>query len=362
MKICSITNSLTSGGAEVLVTGLSAEFARSGDQSLVLALCDAESVGNSAETEKRMIAEIEGAGGAFLSLGLSAKRSPFEGASAMRKALKSFAPDVVHAHTVRALPMLTLGRIKAPRVLTHHNTRLPFSPKMFPLFDRMTDTYVSIGADVEEVLGQYVNKPIVRIPNAAGRSFAQGTTRSAPSDQPYILSVGTISEQKNYPLLIDTAKALRASNPDHPLPRFQIAGGGADLDALRTRVTDEGLVDVVEFLGERSDVPDLMKASDLYLNVSLYEGMPITLLEAMASGLPIVATDVPGNCELVADDVNGLKAPLGDPQAIAARITEILSDNALYSRLSAGSIERSGDFSIENTAAKHRDLYASLIG
>ncbi|MEL7197058.1 MAG: glycosyltransferase family 4 protein [Pseudomonadota bacterium] len=362
MKICSVINSLTSGGAEVLVGGLSAEFARSGDHSLVVALCDAETVGNSKETESRMAREIKAAGGTFVSLGLSAQRSPIEGAVAMRKALKEFAPDIVHAHTVRALPMLALGRIKAPRVLTHHNTRLPFSPKMFRVFDRLTRTYVAIGADVEDVLSQHVNRPIVRIPNAAGRSFAQGEKRKRVQSHPHILSVGAISEQKNYPLLIETAKALKASNPDHPLPKFQIAGGGADLEKLRSQVVSEELKDMVEFLGERSDVPDLMRRSDLYLNVSLYEGMPITLLEAMASGLPIIATDVPGNCELVIDDENGLKAPLGDPNAIAARISNLLSDNALYQTLSAGSLSRSADYSIENTAVKHRNLYASLVG
>ncbi|MEL7190242.1 MAG: glycosyltransferase family 4 protein [Pseudomonadota bacterium] len=361
MKICSITNSLTSGGAEVLVTGLSAEFVRSGDETLVIALCDAQAVGNSAGTEKRMANEIEAAGGTFVSLGLSSKRNPLEGARALRKVLKKFAPDIVHAHTVRALPMLALGRIKVPRVLTHHNTRLPFSPKMFPIFDLMTDTYVAIGADVEDVLSQYVKKPIVRIPNAAGRSFAQGSKRSRPHEHPHILSVGTISDQKNYPLLIETANALKESQPAHALPKFQIAGGGAELDALRKRVEEKGLNGIVDFLGERSDVPQLMAQSDIYLNVSLYEGMPITLLEAMASGLPIIATDVPGNCELVSDDVNGLKAPLGDPNAIAARISETLSDFELYSRLSEGSVRRSGDYSIENTAAKHRNLYASLI-
>ncbi len=361
MKICSITNSLTSGGAEVLVTGLSAEFSHAGNRSLVIALCDAETVGNSAETEARMIGEIEAAGGTFISLGLSANRGPIEGARAMRKALKDFAPDVVHAHTVRALPMLALGLIKAPRVLTHHNTRLPFSPKMFRMFDRLTDTYVAIGADVEAVLSQYVTKPIVRIPNAAGRSFAKSVHRTAPQKPPHILSVGTISEQKNYALLIDTAKALQKTGPDNPSPIFQIAGGGADLEGLRSRVAAEDLSGIVEFLGERSDVPTLMASSDLYLNVSLYEGMPITLLEAMASGLPIVATDVPGNCELVADDVNGLKAPLGDPNAIASRIIEILCDADLYGKLSQGSITRSADFSIENTATKHCNLYTSLI-
>ena len=360
MRICSIVNSLTSGGAEVLVTGLSEEFARGGDASLVIALCDAKAVGNSPETETRMAGQIREAGGEFVSLGLSASRNPFTGALAMRNALRDFKPDIVHAHTVRALPMAALARVKAPLALTHHNTKLPFSPKWFRIADRITDTYVAIGAEVESILEQHVGRPIVRIPNAAGRSFDAGAPRTAPEGRPQILSVGAISEQKNYPLLIETAAALTDGDMLDEIPRFQIAGGGADLEKLRAEVEARGLGDRVRFLGERSDVPDLMRESDLYLNVSLYEGMPLTLLEAMASGLPIIATDVPGNRELVTDGENGQKAPLGDAQAIARTIAQALSNADLYRRLSEGAIAKSKDFSIESTASKHRDLYLSL--
>ncbi|MHA7819582.1 MAG: glycosyltransferase family 4 protein [Erythrobacter sp.] len=353
-------NSLTTGGAEVLVAALSAEFSRLGDSPLVIALCDAETVGNSLETEQRMAREIEAAGAEFISLGLSASRNPVVGASTLKKALSGFRPQIIHAHTVRALPMLTLARARAPVLLTHHNTRLPFPPWMFKLCDLMTDGYVAIGAEVESILGQHARKPIVRIPNAASRLFKAGEPRKFGSHSKAILSVGAISEQKNYDLLIEVAGALRSNHLLDPLPRLRVAGGGADLASLRAKVTERGLEDMVEFLGERSDVPDLMQGSDLYLNVSLYEGMPLTLLEAMASGLPIVATDVPGNRELVKDGANGMKAPLGDAAAIAQSIATLLSDADLYERLSRGAISKSADFSIERCAERHRDLYSSL--
>ncbi len=360
MRICSIVNSLTTGGAEVLVAALSAEFARLGDRPLVIALCDAETVGNSPETEKRMVQEIEAAGGEFVSLALPANRNPVAGASRLRNALSDFAPHVIHAHTVRALPMLALARTGAPVLLTHHNTRLPFPPWMFRLVDRMTQGYVAIGAEVESILRRHVHKPIVRIPNAASRLFKPGAPRSLGDGRQTILSVGAISSQKNYGLLIEVAAAMTNAGRLNPLPRFRIAGGGADLSVLRTRVAELELGDVVEFLGERSDVPQLMQESDLYLNVSLYEGMPLTLLEAMASGLPIVATDVPGNRELVEDGANGAKAPLGDAEAIARAISGVLSDPDRYRQLSEGAIRKSADFSIERAGERHRDLYETV--
>ncbi len=360
MRICSIVNSLTTGGAEVLVAALSGEFARHGDRPLVIALCDAETVGNSLETEQRMARQIKASGGEFLSLGLSAARNPIVGARRLRRVLVEFDPDIIHAHTVRSLPMLALARAGAPKLLTHHNTKLPFPPWMFRLCDLMTHSYVAIGTDVESILRRHARKPIVRIPNAAGRQFQPGPPRTLAPGAKTIISVGAISQQKNYDLLIKVAAHLKSSRLVDPLPCFRIAGGGSDLSTLAASAQEHGVSDIVEFLGERSDVPDLMQGSDLYLNVSLYEGMPLTLLEAMSSGLPIVATDVPGNRELVDDGVNGMKAPLGKPDAIAQAIAAILTDEKMYVQLSTGAIEKSGDFSIERTAARHRDLYASM--
>jgi len=361
MRICSIVNSLTTGGAEVLVCALTEEFARVGDQPLVIALCDAQTVGNSAATEGRMIREITEAGGKFRSLGLSAHRNPVTGSFRLKQVLSEFSPDVVHAHTVRALPMLAIADRFSPKVLTHHNTRLPFPPWMFKIFDSMTDCYVAIGADVEAIVQRHVGKPIVRIPNAANRSFKAGKPRQAPAGALRVLSVGAISKQKNYPLLIEVAAALKSIGCPGASPRFQVAGGGMGLDQLRAMAHARGVNDIVEFLGERSDVPELMAESDVYLNVSLFEGMPLTLLEAMASGLPIVATDVPGNRELVEDGQNGLRAPLGQGEAIACILVKLLEDPELYERLSVGSIARSRDFTIEQTASRHRNLYRQLI-
>ncbi len=344
----------------MLVAALSAEFARMDNTPLVVALCDAETVGNSLETEQRMAHEIQAAGGEFISLGLSASRNPVVGARRLASALSNFAPQVIHAHTVRALPMLTLATTRAPVLLTHHNTRLPFPSWMLRVCDWMTDGYVAIGADVETILRRNARKSITRIPNAASRSFEAGEPRQLASGSKTILSVGAVSAQKNYGLLIDVAKALKSLNNLDPLPRFRIAGGGAELQTLRQKVAEDGLRDIVEFLGERSDVPELMQESDLYLNVSLYEGMPLTLLEAMASGLPIVATDVPGNRELVEDGANGLKAPLGDAKAIAESLSRVLSDDSLYRQLSCGSVHKSADFSIERCAERHLELYTSL--
>lgn len=361
MHICSIVTSLTSGGAEMLVVNLNKEYVAAGHRSTVVALADAGSVGNSTEMEATLRQRIEDEGGVFQSLDLGSSRRSLHGLRKMRSVLNEARPDIVHAHTARALPMLLLRRKPMPVVLTHHNSRLSFPGKMFILFDRIVDAYVAISKETETLFSGHVTRPVVHIPNAASKSFAAKTPRAGPGKPANILSVGAISAQKNYGLLIEIAAVMSSQRMIDPMPHFSIAGGGSDLDAMRALVTDKQLENHVAFLGERSDIAELMAGSDLYLNCSVYEGMPVALLEAMASALPIVATRVPGNVELVEEEHNGLLAPLGDAQAVAQAIGRILSDNALYAKCSEMAVRRSGDFSIENTAQRHVELFNRLL-
>src|SRR3546814_7294935 len=93
---------------------------------------------------------------------------------------------------------------------------------------------------------------------------------------------------------------------------------------------------------------------------SLFEGLPIALIEAAMSALPVVATDVGGSGEIVAPDVNGLLVPPGDPQALARAILAILRDADRYAAMSKASAERSRAFSLESCARPHMKLYAKL--
>lgn len=359
MRICSIVTSLTSGGAETLVANLSDEFSANGHVSFVIALCDASAVGNARDAEERLKKQIAAAGGRFVSLALPSARPLVSGALALRRALRELRPDVVHVHTARAALMLFVGQVRVPAILTHHNSVLGFSPTLFRLFDRVVGSYVAISQETRRMLEASVRRPVVQIVNAAGRGFRARAPRSVPSSPLRVLTVGTISDQKNYPLLIATAAALRDAGVIQPLPVFVVAGNGSDLDDLRRQVVAADLCENVSFLGERNDVAALMKTADVYLNTSRYEGMPIALLEAMRMGLPIIATDVAGNRELVAQGENGfLEAE--DPVALASAITLIAGHPDLYANLSRGALRHAEKYSIGSAAALHLELYRSV--
>jgi glycosyltransferase involved in cell wall biosynthesis len=361
MHIVSILTSLTSGGAEMLVVNLSKEYVAKGHRSTIVTLSDAESVGNSAAMEATLRQRIIDEGGSVVSLRLGRSRNVVSGWWRMRRLMTALKPDVIHAHTARALLMLFAAANDTPVVLTHHNSRLSFSVSMFKVFDRVANAYVAISKEAEAIFTRHVSRMIAYIPNAASKSFTAKRPRMAARPKPIVLSVGAISAQKHYDLLIDVAFELKRRLSADALPSFLIAGGGADLEAMRTLAQERGVAEHVSFLGERSDIAGLMEDSDLYLNTSRYEGMPVALLEAMASGLPIVATHVAGNTELVEHEKNGLLCMLDKPCEIADAILRLLTDVDLYSACSSGAVEMSDSFSIEATANSHISLFECLV-
>jgi glycosyltransferase involved in cell wall biosynthesis len=312
--------------------------------------------------ELALAARIREGGCDFVSLGLSARRGLLEGAAALRRMLRAGAPDVIHCHTARAVGMVALSGFRGRVVLTHHNSRLSFSRHLFRLFDRVVDHYIAISPETAAIYRRNSRQPFAVIANAAAGDFAASEPRQAIGSPCRILSVGAVSEQKNYELLLETALHLRDRAGIGPMPHFAIAGGGADLERMRERGRGLGLGEIVEFLGERGDVRALMERADLFLNTSLYEGQPVAMLEAMAMALPIVATDVPGNRELVTCDVNGLHGALGDPGSMARAIDRIVTDSALYRALSQGAVRQSRQYTIAGSARRHLAVYRSGRG
>ncbi|HEX7871584.1 MAG TPA: glycosyltransferase family 4 protein [Sphingobium sp.] len=363
MRILSILTSFTSGGAEVLVTNLSRAFSRAGHASTVATLCEARTLGNSAEVEWSQRTQIEESGGFARSLHLSGRRPALAGALALIRLLRELQPDVIHAHTARAMPMLWLARPGCPIILTHHNSRLSFPIALFRLFDRSVSEYVAISEDCGNILAPHTRHPITTIRNGVGAEYMADSPRQLPQDHVEIIAVGAISAQKDYPTLIRAAPHLRSRLHARGLTaRIRIAGDGAMMPDLKTLIEAEDVSDMVELLGTRSDIHHLLSAADLFVNSSLYEGLSIAQLEGMATGLPVVATQVAGNRELIQHGVNGLLARGGDPESLAAQIDEALLDPEFYETLSRGAIATARNHSMEACAEDYLRVYERVVG
>ncbi|WP_242126724.1 glycosyltransferase family 4 protein [Sphingobium sp. Sx8-8] len=357
MRICSIITSFTSGGAEMLVCDLAEAFAADGHETTVFALSDAVQVGNPTDTEMAMMARVRQSGATAMSLSLAHRNNWIGGTLALRRALRTTRPDVIHTHTARALPLIALAMPRVPVALTHHNSRLSFPPSAFHLFNRIVDAYVAISDQCRTMLQAHGRQPVRLILNAAHPRFQADRPRLKPAHDPLILAVGTVSEQKDYPTLLGAAQpVVDALAAQGRKARICIAGGGPDLARLQSRVAGQP----VELLGARGDVDMLMRQADLFVNCSLWEGFPISMIEALTSGLPIVATQVAGNREMIVPGVNGQLVPPSNPAALAHAMVDILSDETGYAALSRGALETAGRFSIESCANAHLRLYEEL--
>ncbi len=123
------------------------------------------------------------------------------------------------------------------------------------------------------------------------------------------------------------------------------------------------LEDKVRFLGVRRDVPDLMNAADAYVMSSAWEGMPMVLLEAEACGLPVVATDVGGNSEVILNNKSGYIVPPGDSEALAAAIVKMMALSEAERRAMgrAGRAHIEANYSLERVVDQWEELYRELL-
>jgi glycosyltransferase involved in cell wall biosynthesis len=167
---------------------------------------------------------------------------------------------------------------------------------------------------------------------AAGDGPGFRAAQGIPDDAVLIGSTGRLVTQKGFDLLIAALAQLKA---DGLAPLALIAGEGPERDRLAAAASAAGVSDQVRLPGRIDDVPSLLAALDLFVFPSRQEGRSNALAEAMAAGRAIVATDIPGNDELIVPEITGLLVPPDDPSALAVAIARVLRDPALAARLGA---------------------------
>lgn len=166
------------------------------------------------------------------------------------------------------------------------------------------------------------------IPNGVDvASYAPRAARPAVRE---IITVANLRAEKNHETLIAAAAALRTS---HPHLRYQIVGTGSRLAELQSLARAKGVDRVVEFLGHREDIPALLAASDLFVLPSRSEAFPNSAIEAMAAGLPVIASSVGGLLDLIEHGRTGLLVPPCDPESLAGAIASLVDDPSRAHRL-----------------------------
>ncbi len=179
------------------------------------------------------------------------------------------------------------------------------------------------------------------------------------SDARMVLTVGRMTHQKGYPYLLDAVPSVLAQ---HPRTFFLVAGVGHEEENLKAQVERLGITANVFFLGRRGDVPRLMAACDLFVLPSLFEGLPLVVLEAMSMGKPVIGTRVCGTSEAVIDRVTGALVEPKNALALADAIIAALDDAELRARWGVAGKKRVANyFMAERMAHETSAVYSKLL-
>jgi glycosyltransferase involved in cell wall biosynthesis len=200
--------------------------------------------------------------------------------------------------------------------------------------------------------------PRLVVRGEAARAAAR-TELDLPGEALVIGTVGNFTAKKDHATLLRAVALLRRAMPD---VRLAVVGQGPLQRELRGRCRELGLEDSVVFTGYRDDATTLMGAFDVFALSSVYEGLSIALLEAMALARPVVVTRVGGNPEVVDDGKDGVLVPPGDPPRMAEALGRLLADRELRRRLGEAARRRAAGFDIRTAVRRMEEVYGELLG
>jgi sugar transferase (PEP-CTERM/EpsH1 system associated) len=301
------------------------------------------------------------------------------------RALRSLKPDLVHSYNFGALDVAPVAKLAGVRRVIHAERGRDASDPhgenrkyrnlrrwLLPFIDR----YLTVSMDLRNWLTEKVGidaSRVVCIPNGIDAAeFAGGRGQKharpllgsfAPAGSVLIGTVGRLDPVKDQAGLLTAFHLLCESLPAmRGLLRLVIIGEGRQRAALEAQISELGLDGEACLLGNRDDVPALLPEFDIFVLSSIAEGMPGVVLEAMAAGLPVVATNVGGVKEIVSAGVTGALVPASDPAGLCAALADYVEDEVLRSRHGTAGRERvERNCSLHSMLAAYTDLYDELL-
>jgi glycosyltransferase involved in cell wall biosynthesis len=300
--------------------------------------------------------------------------------AALARIFRRAPPDILHCYLPAANVVGPLAArlsgvprvIVSKRALCRYKEDFPLLSRIEPLGNRLADVVLvnsdAVRRDVERTETGWDGKfrkvyngvaPIA--PWTAAQRDAFRDREGIPREAPVAVCVSNFYPYKGHDALVAAARRVLARIPD---ALFVLIGRDAGtLAESRRQAEAGGLAGRFRFPGDRADVPDFLRAADLFVHPSREEGFSNAILEAMAAGLPVAAFDVGGNREAVEDGATGLLAPAGDAAALAEAISTLLADAGARDRMGAAGRRRaealfSMDAMVDGIAA----IYDSLAG
>lgn len=280
--------------------------------------------------------------------------------------------DIVHSYLFRANILCRIAaKLAGVPVVISSMRGIEVSRKYPLLMERLTSPLVDKFTAVSDAIRNYIirkaridSKKIVTIHNGIRISEA----KVAPIERKefglgsgvaIVGVVARLAKEKGYPYLLNAARVVIKKYPE---AHFLIVGDGPQREELIKLASNLGLNDHITFTGYRRDVLSVLALFDIFALATLWEGLPIVILEAMVMAKPVVTTNVMGNPEVVVNGVTGFLVPPRDPESLAERILELLKDENLRKRMGgAGRRQIEEKFTIKKMVSETERLYEELL-
>jgi glycosyltransferase involved in cell wall biosynthesis len=356
MRVLHVIDSLNRGGAEVMLTTMAPIFRKWGVTCDVIVLLHTPS-----PLEQKLLDH----GISLRFTGVSRLNSPLQ-VPVLARLLNGY--DIVHVHLFPAQLWTALAasrrRANIPLVTTEHNTwngrrRWWFRPLdswMYLHYRRIACISDATAKDLIRWCPELIERVTV-VPNGisldAFEDATPATLTQVPHERTRLVFVGRCDLQKDHATLL---RALVKVPEAHLL----LVGDGPLRFQLEQLARSLGVSSRVSFLGWREDVAAILKASDIYVHSTHSDGFGIAACEAMAAGLPVVASDVPGLAQLV--EGAGILVPAGDDKVLSRCLNTLIHSPTQRRKLSHAGLERARKFCIENTVQGYVHLYQSILG
>ncbi len=355
IKVLHLITGLNTGGAEVVIKDLLLKYDKEKFSMSVVSFIPLGPIG-------KMIRER---GGFSYSLNVKFKYNPFPFFT-LYKLLKNEKPDVLHTHLFHAdIAGRIAGRLaKTPVIMsTFHSIDTGGTARVLLL--RMTKSLSHYNIAVATII-----KDTIISSNISLKDKTAVIYNGADADKYHlkrehkkkcrdILSIGRLHRQKGHSYLVDAAQIVYQK---HPQIKVVVLGEGPERIQLEEHIKKNSLEDKVLLMGEVKNVVPSLQEADFFVMASISEGFPLAVIEAAASGLPIIATNVGGVSEIIKDGVNGFLVPPKDAAALAEKIDFVLGLSP-QERFKIGEAARSTveeKFSVKKMVSEYETLYKKL--
>lgn len=297
--------------------------------------------------------------------------------------IREFQPDIIHSHLYEADVLVLNAELGKSRHVMHVHSNLkemraiPFSELMtrrgiskayerrllLKGMQRNSSTMITISDEVDQFVAstaEFNQLPRFKLYNATDTNLFRWKSRTIPQPPEIwrFISVGRLTPIKNHKFMIDAMKIVRRDVRNFEL---DIYGIGSLMDELKDYSKELGLQDNIQFKGIRTDIEHAYREAHLYLHTAAHEPFGLVLIEAMASGLPVVSCKSTTIGSPIRSGVNGLIPDQNTPEAFAELILKLMQDDAQYHKLSKQAIESSEDYSIDHYVSELIEIYSKTL-